>query len=51
FGVGGAQGGEVGVNYAVLPDGTRVDLRGHDEIDLPAEGMFVLKTPGGGGFS
>ncbi|MEN8888014.1 MAG: hydantoinase B/oxoprolinase family protein [Celeribacter marinus] len=51
FGVGGAQGGQVGVNYAILPDGRRVDLRGNDEIDLPSAGVFVMETPGGGGFS
>lgn len=51
FGVGGAQGGQVGVNYAILPDGRRVDLRGNDEIDLPSGGVFVMETPGGGGFS
>lgn len=51
FGVGGAEGGQVGINYAILPDGERIDLQGNDEIDLPAEGVFVLETPGGGGFS
>ncbi|WP_417270955.1 hydantoinase B/oxoprolinase family protein [Celeribacter sp.] len=51
FGVGGAMGGQVGVNYAILPDGTRVDLKGNDEIDLPENGVFVMETPGGGGFS
>lgn len=51
FGVGGAQGGAVGVNYAIMPDGTRVDLKGNDEIDLPAGGVFVMETPGGGGYS
>ncbi len=51
FGVGGAEGGAVGLNYAILPDGTRVDLKGNDEIDLPAQGVFVMETPGGGGFS
>jgi 5-oxoprolinase (ATP-hydrolysing) len=51
FGVGGAGGGQVGLNYALLPDGTRVDLQGNDEIELPVDGVFVLETPGGGGFS
>jgi 5-oxoprolinase (ATP-hydrolysing) len=39
------------VNYAILPDGTRIDLQGNDEINLPSGGVFVLETPGGGGFS
>ncbi|MEM5469642.1 hydantoinase B/oxoprolinase family protein [Celeribacter marinus] len=51
FGVGGARGGHVGVNYAILPNGRRVELRGNDEIDLPSGGVFVMETPGGGGFS
>ena len=51
FGVGGAQGGAVGLNYAELPDGTRVNLAGNDEIDLPAGSVFVMETPGGGGFT
>ncbi|WP_303704615.1 hydantoinase B/oxoprolinase family protein [Celeribacter baekdonensis] len=50
FGVAGGAPGQVGRNWAELPDGIRVDLRGNDEIDLPAGGIFVMETPGGGGF-
>ncbi|MCF2871091.1 hydantoinase B/oxoprolinase family protein [Octadecabacter sp. G9-8] len=50
FGVAGGENGAVGRNWAVLPDGTRRDLQGNDEIDLPAGGQFVLETPGGGGW-
>lgn len=50
FGVDGGEDGAVGRNWAVLPDGTRKDLQGNDEIDLPAGGQFVLETPGGGGW-
>ncbi|SDF54116.1 5-oxoprolinase (ATP-hydrolysing) [Celeribacter baekdonensis] len=50
FGVAGGAPGQVGRNWAELPDGTRVDLQGNDEIDLPEGGIFVMETPGGGGF-
>jgi 5-oxoprolinase (ATP-hydrolysing) len=50
FGVDGGDPGAVGVNWAELPDGTRVDLKGNDEIDLPAGGVFGMATPGGGGW-
>lgn len=50
FGVDGGDTGAVGRNWAVMPDGTRHDLQGNDEIDLPAGGAFHLETPGGGGW-
>jgi len=50
FGVDGGAAGAVGVNAAVLPDGTRVALEGCDEIGLPAGGAFEMLTPGGGGW-
>ena len=50
FGVDGGGNGAVGVNWAVMPDGTRVELKGNDEIDLPSGGLFGMQTPGGGGW-
>ena len=50
FGVDGGEPGSVGLNWAELPDGTRVDLQGNDEIDLPTNAVFGLCTPGGGGW-
>ena len=50
FGVDGGADGAVGVNVAVLPDGTRLELKGNDEIDLPVGGVFEMLTPGGGGW-
>ena len=50
FGAKGGAAGQVGRNWAELPDGTRRDLPGNAEIDLPAGAVFVLETPGGGGW-
>jgi len=50
FGASGGQAGQVGENAAILPDGSRITLKGNDEIDLPKGGKFVLKSPGGGGW-
>lgn len=50
FGVDGGRPGSVGENWAILPDGSRVDLKGNDEIDLPAQAVFGMFTPGGGGW-
>ena len=50
FGVAGGDNGATGQNWAELPDGSRVELNGNDEIDLPAGSIFGLATPGGGGW-
>ncbi|MEO1137984.1 MAG: hydantoinase B/oxoprolinase family protein [Pseudomonadota bacterium] len=50
FGVDGADPGEVGRNWAELPDGTIRDMNGNDEINLPAGSVFGMHTPGGGGW-
>ena len=50
FGSHGGEPGAVGRNWAELPDGTRVALAGNSEIDLPAGAVYVMETPGGGGW-
>ncbi|MDK3074244.1 hydantoinase B/oxoprolinase family protein [Sedimentitalea sp. JM2-8] len=50
FGVDGGAPGAVGVNWAELPDGRHVDLKGNDETDLPSGAVFGMHTPGGGGW-
>jgi 5-oxoprolinase (ATP-hydrolysing) len=50
FGAAGGMPGETGLNYALLPDGRRIDLKGNAGIDLPAGAAFVMETPGGGGW-
>ena len=32
------------------PDGRRETMGGNDEVDLPAGGVFEMRTPGGGGW-
>ncbi len=50
FGVSGGATGAVGENAARMPDGTLNSLKGNDEIEVPAGGQFILKSPGGGGW-
>ena len=50
YGVNGGEAGKTGRNWIRLPDGTTRDLRGNDEVDLPAGGTFILESPGGGGW-
>jgi 5-oxoprolinase (ATP-hydrolysing) len=50
FGVEGGGNGTTGQNWAELPDGTRREMQGNDEIDLPAGSVFGMATPGGGGW-
>ncbi|MFP4327340.1 MAG: hydantoinase B/oxoprolinase family protein [Paracoccaceae bacterium] len=50
FGAAGGAPGAVGCNWAELPDGTRIELDGNAEIDLPADAVFGMETPGGGGW-
>ena len=50
FGGAGGAPGACGNNWAERPDGSRVTLKGNDEIDLPAGSVFGMETPGGGGW-
>jgi len=50
FGVDGGNNGGVGRNWAEMPDGQTIALKGNDEIDLPAGSIFGMETPGGGGW-
>ncbi len=50
FGLKGGGPGQCGANWVERSDGTKVALSYSDEIDVGAGDMFVLETPGGGGF-
>jgi 5-oxoprolinase (ATP-hydrolysing) len=50
YGAAGAQPGKVGRNSVLRIDGSTVELQGADKIDMNAGDVFVIETPGGGGF-
>jgi 5-oxoprolinase (ATP-hydrolysing) len=50
FGMQGGGEGAVGANWVERVDGSRVDLSYSDECAMNAGDVFVLETPGGGGF-
>ena len=50
FGLAGGEPGKCGKNHVVRADGEVVQLKGNDEVDMNAGDLFVMKTPGGGGF-
>jgi 5-oxoprolinase (ATP-hydrolysing) len=49
-GLAGGSAGEPGRNTVLRADGTRVDLGPYARIDMRAQDIFVIETPGGGGF-
>ncbi|MDH3414452.1 MAG: hydantoinase B/oxoprolinase family protein, partial [Gammaproteobacteria bacterium] len=50
WGVAGGEPGARGLNYVVRKDGSREDLGGTDLTEMNPGDMFVIETPGGGGF-
>ena len=50
FGASGGQPGLPGENYVLRGDGSVENLAGNDETRMQAGDVFVMKTPGGGGF-
>ena len=50
FGLEGGEPGECGKNRVVRADGAVVDLQGNDEVQMAPGDLFVMETPGGGGF-
>ena len=47
---GGGGPGARGHNYVVRAEGAQDELKGNDETELRSGDLFVLETPGGGGF-
>jgi 5-oxoprolinase (ATP-hydrolysing) len=50
YGLAGGLPGKKGENSILHPDGTATRLQGNDEAVLSADDVFIIKTPGGGGF-
>lgn len=50
FGVNGGKAGETGANLVLRKDGRIEELCGNDQRDMAQGDVFVMKTPGGGGF-
>ncbi|MCH9844832.1 MAG: hydantoinase B/oxoprolinase family protein, partial [Alphaproteobacteria bacterium] len=50
FGVAGGEAGMAGKNWVIRADGTQVALNGNDQILMAKNDIFVLETPGGGGY-
>ncbi len=50
YGLAGGEAGKRGENKVLRADGSEVPLSGNDEIELGPDDVFVIKTPGGGGF-
>ena len=48
--IGGAEPGAVGRNWVERADGSREELKACDQIDMNEGDVFVIETPGGGGF-
>ena len=50
FGVAGAEPGAVGRNSVERADGSTIRLSACDQIDMNTGDVFVIETPGGGGY-
>ena len=50
YGMAGGCSGKVGINSVEHADGSVTRLSGTDQIELKAGDVFVIETPGGGGY-
>jgi len=50
YGMAGGLPGDVGRNWVERADGSRTELGFADETEVGAGDVFVIETPGGGGF-
>jgi 5-oxoprolinase (ATP-hydrolysing) len=50
YGMAGGSPGDVGRNWVERSDGSRTDLSYADETQMGAGDVFVIETPGGGGY-
>ena len=50
YGLSGGESGALGENYVIHPDKSITSLGTKGQIEVTKDDIFVLKTPGGGGF-
>ena len=50
YGMAGGKPGKVGRNYVIRANGKAVELKGAQKIEMHAGDVFVIETPGGGGY-
>ena len=50
YGMAGGNPGEVGHNRVERADGSTLSLQGADKAELAPGEVFVIETPGGGGY-
>ena len=50
YGMAGGAPGATGHNWLERADGTRVELGGSDQCEMDVGDVFVIETPGGGGY-
>ncbi len=50
YGLSGGESGALGENYVIHSDESVTDLGTKGQIEVSENDLFVLKTPGGGGF-
>jgi 5-oxoprolinase (ATP-hydrolysing) len=50
FGLDGGKAGAKGINLLIRKDGTRIPLKGRDEVAVEPGDALEIQTPGGGGF-
>ena len=50
YGMAGGDPGKVGETYVIRTDGSREDLGGQGQTEMAVGDVFVIETPGGGGY-
>ena len=50
FGMAGGEDGEKGRNWVERADGSKVEMTGTDRCDVHPGDIFVVESPGGGGY-
>jgi len=50
FGLEGGSDGAKGINTLIRKDGSRIPLKGRDEVEVEPGDVLEIETPGGGGF-